>query len=129
MFESTATWAEERVFREVNDYVGFVPAFAGTRASPITDVRGGRGPEDLRRRGLEPLARRGGGYGVDAMRRAWEVSDLTDPADFAVGAYERAIDEGGGRSFSREWPAFAAATAEWRTGLRRLPRRRRVSRR
>ena len=39
MFESTATWAEELVFPEVNDYLGFVRAFAGSPGTPITDAR------------------------------------------------------------------------------------------
>ena len=50
------------------------------------------------------------------MRRAWEVSDITDPADFAIAAYDKAIGKSKGRSFSREFAAFSAATAEWRTG-------------
>ncbi len=119
MFESTATWAEEFVFGEVDDYVAFLPAFAGDPGSPITDVRGGRG---LKVYGAAVWNHwLSGRYGVDAVRRAWEVSDLTDPADFAVGAYERAIDEGGGRSFSKEFARFAAATAEWRSGSGGFP--------
>ena len=57
------------------------------------------------------------------MRRAWEVSDITDPADFAIAAYDKAIGKSKGRSFSREFAAFSAASAEWRTGTGGFPDR------
>ena len=65
----------------------------------------------------------GGGYGADAIRRAWEVSDVDHPTDFALAAYDRRSSEDGGKGFSREFAAFAAATAEWRSGFGGFPDR------
>ena len=122
MFESTAVWAEEKVFPAVNDYINYVPSFARNPGDPITDRKGGGG---LKIYGSAVwnhwLDSGGGGYGDAAVRRAWEVSDSVDPADFAVAAYDKAIRNGGGRSFSREFSRFAAATAEWRTGFGGFP--------
>jgi hypothetical protein len=122
MFESTATWAEELVYPEVNDYLGYVRAFAGSPGAPITKREAARG---LRVYGAAVwnhwLSGPGGGYGVDAVRRAWEVSGVVQPADFAIAAYDRAIRGAGGRRFGREFLAFSAATAEWRTGFGGFP--------
>ena len=114
MFETTAVWMEEQVFPEVDDYVHYVPHFARIPGTPITDARGGGG---LKIYGSAVwnhwLADR---YGVDVVRRAWEVSDATHPRDFTIAAFDEAIADRGGRSFSSEFVRFAAATAEWRTG-------------
>ena len=44
MFEATATWTEEHVYPEINDYLGYVP---GVRlrapATPITDRQAAAG--------------------------------------------------------------------------------------
>jgi hypothetical protein len=117
MFEATAVWVEELVYPEINDYVNFVRSFALTPGAPITEVAAANG---LKIYGTAVwnhwLDRGGGGYGPDAILRAWEVSDVAKPADFGISAYDEAIRDKGGRGFSREFVRFAAATAEWRTG-------------
>ena len=125
MLESTATWTEEKVYPEINDYLGYVNAFARFPAT--------RSPRPIRPQKLESLRiygaavwnhwldSGGGGFGSDVIRRAWELSDRTDPADFALGAYGEAIDRSGGKGFSREFVPFAAATAEWRAGAGGFP--------
>ena len=124
LFEATATWSEDFVYPDVNDYVAYVQAFASSPGTPITDRTAVRG---LKIYGTAVwnhwLSGTGGGYGVGAVRRAWEVSDVTDPADFAIAAYDKAIGKSKGRSFSREFAAFSAATAEWRTGNGGFPDR------
>jgi hypothetical protein len=116
IFEATAVWAEEQVFPEVNDYLNYVEVFAERPGTPITDADGAKG---LKIYGTGVwnhwLSGSGGGFGIDVVRRAWEVSPAIDPPDFAVGAYQRAIRDLGGRGFSREFTEFVAATAEWRT--------------
>jgi hypothetical protein len=116
MFESTAVWMEEQVYPEIDDYLRYVPAFARAPGAPITDFGAGRGRKVYGSAVWNHWLERGAGYGTDVVRRAWEVSDLVDPPDFAVGAYDRAISAFGGRGFSREFLRFAAATAEWRAG-------------
>jgi hypothetical protein len=124
MFEATATWSEDFVYPAVNDYVTYIGAFASSPGAPITDPTAARG---LRIYGAAVwnhwLSGPGGGYGVDAVRRAWEVSGATRPRDFAVGAYDESIRDSRGNGFSREFAAFAAATAEWRTGFGGFPDR------
>jgi hypothetical protein len=122
MFEATAVWVEEQVYPEINDYVNYVGAFASSPGAPITD---GDAAQGLKIYGSAVwnhwLSGPGGGFGVGAVRRAWEVSNVVDPADFAPSAYDRAIRDAGGRGFSREFLRFAVATGEWRTGFGGFP--------
>jgi hypothetical protein len=122
MFEATAVWSEEHVYPTVNDYLAYVRAFASSPGAPITDRRAVRG---LKIYGAGVwnhwLSGPGGGYGVEVVRRAWELSDDTNPRDFGVAAYDRAIANSNGKGFGREFAAFAAATAEWRTGFGGFP--------
>ncbi len=115
LFEATAVWAEEHVYPEVNDYLNYVEVFAERPGVPITDRSGAKG---LKIYGTGVwnhwLTGPGGGFGLDVVRRSWEVSAAVDPADFAIAAYQQAIRDLGGRGFSREFAEFAAATAEWR---------------
>jgi hypothetical protein len=125
MFESTATWSEEKVYPDINDYLGYVDAFAAHPGEPVTKLFDPSEKRSLRIYGAATwnhwLDGGGGGFGQDAILQAWQVSDKTKPADFGLGAYDRAIDDFGGKSFSREWAAFVAATAEWRTGFGGMP--------
>ncbi len=127
MKESTATWAEEKVFPDADDYVRYLPYFARFPGEPITATFPPDVTKSLRIYGTAVwnhwLDGGGGGYGLDAIRRAWEVSDITNPTDFALSAYDRTIERDGGKGFSREFVAFAAATAEWRSGFGRFPDR------
>jgi len=115
MFESTATWVEEHVFPEADDwlrsYVGFWAR--GSRQS-LTDVSAGRG---LRVYGSAVwnhwLTAR---YGAETVLRAWQSSRKTKPRHWAAGAYDAAIRARGGRGFGAELVRFAAATSEWRAG-------------
>jgi hypothetical protein len=125
MFESTAVWTEQKVFPQIDDFVNYVRAFASFPGAPLTSTY----PPD-RRKSLKIygsavfnhwLDSGGGAYGDDLIRRAWELSDQTRPRDYSLAAYDRAIQAAGGRSFSREFASFAAATAEWRTGLGNFP--------
>ena len=125
MLESTATWTEEKVYPEINDYLGYVNVFARFPGNPITSTYPSQKLESLRIYGAAVwnhwLDSGGGGFGSDVIRRAWELSDRTDPADFALGAYGEAIDRSGGKGFSREFVPFAARTAEWRAGAGGFP--------
>ena len=126
MFESTAVWAEQKVFPQIDDYVNYVRAFAQLpRRAPHVDLsaRPAQVAEDLRIGRLEPLARqrRGRLRGRRDPRRLGALRRQTKPPDYSLAAYDRAIEAAGGRSFSREFASFAAATAEWRTGLGNFP--------
>ena len=118
MFESTATWSEDYVFPEINDYLGYLPAFARHPGEPLTDARAGG---QLKIYGSAVwnhwLASGRPDYGVGLIPAAWDASTAAKPRDFAISAYDKAIRKAGGRGFSREFVKFAAATAEWRAGF------------
>lgn len=122
MFEATATWMEEKVYPELNDYLHYVPRFARTPGASLTSINAGGGFKPygaaLWNHWLENGDRR---YGASVVRAAWEVSGATTPRDFALGAYGRAISDAGGVGVAREFVDFAAATAEWRTGVGGFP--------
>lgn len=110
MFESTATWVEDLVYPEIDDYLHFVDAFARRPGRPLAEQD--RGASKLYGSAMwnHWLT---AAHGAATVRRAWAVSAVVHPPDFAVAAYDRAIEDSGGRDFSREFAWFAAATAEW----------------
>ena len=123
--ESTATWVEDKVYPDVNDYLGYIRSFAEFPGEPITSLFPSSQDKSLRIYGTAVwnhwLDGGGGGYGDRAIRRAWELSGRTNPPDFALAAYNSSIERSGGRGFSREFVPFCAATAEWRTGFGGFP--------
>jgi hypothetical protein len=125
MLEATAVWTEEKVYPDVNDYLGYISAFAKFPGEPMTSTFPPSEQKSLRIYGAAVwnhwLDTGGGGYGSDAIRRAWELSDVVNPADFALSAYDRSIEKSGGKGFSREFVPFAATTAEWRSGAGNFP--------
>ena len=106
MFESTATWAEQQVYPDINDYLNYLPSFAKYSQLPLT------GRDKIYGEAVwnHWLSAR---YGVDVVRDAWADSLAVKPPHLATAAYERAIQGKGGESFSREFASFANATAEW----------------
>jgi hypothetical protein len=122
--EATATWSEEQVFPDVNDWLNYVSSFAKFPTEPMTATFAPDDDRSLRIYGSATwnhwLDTGGGGFGVGVIRRAWELSDTTKPSDYALAAYDKAIRKVGGKSFSQEFVRFAAATAEWRAGAGNL---------
>jgi hypothetical protein len=118
MFESTAVWAEDKVFDGINDWFFYMPNWAELPDQPITYAGDGADPQD------DDLKMYGSGiwnhwverkYGAATVRRAWEDSKPPTGDDFAPGAYERAIQLAGHptATFASVFAEFAAATAEW----------------
>jgi hypothetical protein len=122
MFESTATWVEDHVYPEINDYLNYLPSFAQNPGKPLTLRTAGR---QLKVYGAAVwnhwLATGGGGYGVGVVPASWGASAATKPKDLAVAAYDKGIRDAGGRGFSRELVKFTAATAEWQSGFGGFP--------
>jgi hypothetical protein len=116
LFESTAVWAEEKVFPNDNDYINYLTTFANTPNVPITDANGGKG---LRIYGLAVfqhwLDGGEGNFGPSVVLGEWLNSTKTKPEDFAIASTDRAIRKRGGPGFASEFTEFAAASAEWRT--------------
>jgi hypothetical protein len=115
LFESTATWSEEHVFPNDNDWVNYLNTFARTPGVPITKFQGGKG---LRIYGLATFQHfidSVQGLGDAAILGTWKNGSSTDPKDYAVGAMDKSLREHGGANFGKTFTRFAAATAEWRT--------------
>ena len=107
-FESSATWSEEQVYPDNNDYLNYLPAFAGGSRFPLT----GDGIKIYSAAVWNHwLSSR---YGLGIVQDAWAASSAgVQPKHLATAAYTEAIRANGGRSFSSEFGTFAAATAEW----------------
>jgi hypothetical protein len=120
MFESTATWAEEKVFNDDNDYVAYIDSWAALPGQPLTDAGDGlpTDDKDLKMYGSAIwnhwLERR---YGAQVVRQAWAVSpansDLGTGYGFAPRAYDRAIKDSCGPGFTFEVEDFTSSVAEW----------------
>jgi hypothetical protein len=116
MLESTAVWMEGEVYPEAFDYLQYLPGWVQLTSLPLTTFSTDPNSRDnvkvygsaVWEKWLEAHY---GGPGI--VRRAWEVSLDTDPASFAVGAFDRAIKLVGGPDFATSFSAFSAATAEW----------------
>lgn len=110
MFEATATWVEQQVYPDINDYLNFLPPFAKLPQAPMTG-RDKVYADCVWNHWLESR------YGADVVRDAWGMSLQAKPKHDSVAAYEASIKAHGGKSFSREFAAFAPVTAEWNSSL------------
>jgi hypothetical protein len=113
MFESTATWAEERVYPAIDDYLTYVPSYATSTSKPLTQNDGG-----LRVYGAAMWNHYlDGTSGPQLIREAWEDLDLVTPAHFAPAAYDSALGGDGESPFDAlgaRYGEFATLSAEWR---------------
>src|SRR4051794_37205270 len=114
MFESTATWMEDRVYTDVNDYVQYLTPWATMSYIPLTYFAPGDDPLNVKvygdvvwNRWLQTH------FGENAIRDAWGASRETAPKDFAPAAYNTAL-RARGSTFYSSFSTFAADTAEWR---------------
>lgn len=122
MFEATATWAEEKVYPAVNDYIQYLSDWVAERSQPLTTYTSA----NLKVYGSAVwnhwLSSR---HGDDVTRSAWAQSaSLTSPlrASFSPDAYTKAIgDMSAGSTFSSEFELFAARTSEWRVPASGFP--------
>jgi hypothetical protein len=107
--ESTATWMEDQVYNNINDYLRYVRRWAKLYDTPITATA-------IREYGSavwnQWLAHR---YGRSIIRKAWAEAIHVRPGGFSVAAYNRAIRAAGPSDFDRDFARFARDVAEWRT--------------
>lgn len=108
MFEATATWMEQKVYPAIDDYLNYLPAFAQRPERPLTG-RDKVYADSVWNHWLEAR------YGARVVRDAWAASASVRPRHDSVASYDASIGRSGGKSFSREFSRFAAATAEWRS--------------
>jgi hypothetical protein len=116
MFEATATWMEDQVYTQIDDYLQYLPPWAHMSFVPLTnfDSVDSSNPDNVKVYGDMVWNRWiDRHYGQETVRNAWESSLATDPASFAPGAYDAALGRRG-TSFFAAFSRFAADTAEWR---------------
>jgi hypothetical protein len=112
MFESTATWMEDKVYDDINDYRSYLPEWAKLSLTPLTEFDAQGTSNNVKVYGDAVFNRWiDERLGQETIRRAWEVSVATK--SFAPGAYDTALRERGS-SFFDAFTTFATETAEWR---------------
>jgi hypothetical protein len=114
MFESTATWMEDRVYTDVNDYIQYLTPWSTMTYVPLTYFAPGDDPLNVKvygdvvwNRWLQTH------FGDDTIRNAWAASRTTKPKGFAPAAYNTSLNAKGSDFFT-SFSVFAADTAEWR---------------
>jgi hypothetical protein len=124
MFEASSTWMEDVVYSDINDYLQYIPSWAGLSFLPLTNEEGSTDEFTGKTYGNmvwnEFLERT---YGIDTIRKAWEQALKSKPVrSFAPGAYDRALNEKHS-GFFKAFARFAASTAEWRSANSVFPDR------
>lgn len=110
LFESTATWVEEYVYPDINDYLNYLPSFAKAPDKPMTGNKIKIYAEAVWNHWLSAR------YGPGVVRDTWTATMKgVKPPHLATAAYTKAIKQNGGASFSQDFGDFAAASAEWRS--------------
>ncbi|HVO55334.1 MAG TPA: MXAN_6640 family putative metalloprotease [Solirubrobacterales bacterium] len=108
--EASATWMEDQVYNEIDDYLRYIPRWVHRTDEPLTSA-------SMKEYGdavwNQWLAHR---YGISFIRKVWAGAIHAKPGGFSVNAYEAAIHAAGKSDFSHDFTLFAADTAEWRTG-------------
>lgn len=106
MFEATATWIEELVFSEVDDWTNFVPAFSELPFLALIS------PDKMYGTSIfnHWLSAR---YTPAVIEQAWAVSRTIKKKPRSIGAFDASIAAAGGPGLAEEFAAFAPASAEW----------------
>jgi hypothetical protein len=113
MFEATASWIEEKVYPEINDYFQYMESWAQLTSLPLThedtsgEFVGKTYGNAVWNQWLDTQ------FGQDTIRAAWENALRVRPRGFSPGAYGIAFQARGSDWF-RAFTGFAADTAEWR---------------
>ncbi|MEV4418466.1 MXAN_6640 family putative metalloprotease [Patulibacter sp. NPDC049589] len=123
--EATATWMEDQVYPDGNDWINYLPRWATIPDYPITTFftppASGATQTEISQANkvygsslfVHWLADRTT-LGADGIRQAWNAMETATPEDYAVDALDSRLAPLSS-SVSKQFGAFAAATAEWRT--------------
>jgi hypothetical protein len=114
MYEATASWIEEKLYPDINDYFQYMPSWAQLSTLPLTnedqsgDFVGKTYGNAVWNQWIDTK------FGQDTIRTAWENTLAVRPRGFSPAAYGRAFGAKGSDWF-RVFTGFAADTAEWRS--------------
>jgi hypothetical protein len=113
MYEATASWIEEKVYPDINDYFQYMPSWAQLSNLPLThedvsgDFVGKTYGNAVWNQWIDTT------FGQQAILSAWDNVLDVRPRGFSPAAYGKAFQAGGSDWF-RAFTGFAADTAEWR---------------
>ena len=113
MFESTATWMEDMVYPDIDDYIGYLPFYASAVKVPLT----GNTKDGLKIYGAAVWNHFLEAANPDTIRDAWNVSTSTDNPSLSVAAYDDALGGSGNpyEALSQKFGQFASSSVEWRS--------------
>ncbi|MEV4420317.1 MXAN_6640 family putative metalloprotease [Patulibacter sp. NPDC049589] len=113
--EATATWMEDQVFPEGDDWQLYLARWGKDPQVPITSFDlVDDDPTNIRVYGTSIFMHwLSDQYGPAAVRNAWLGLPDATPAVYSPGALDDALAVAGGTSTSDAFGRFAAATAEW----------------
>jgi len=113
--EATATWMEDQVFPDGNDWQLYLARWGQNPQVPITSFDLEQDdPTNIRVYGTSVFMHwLSDQYGPAAVRNAWLRLPERDPEVYSPGALDDAIAAGGGTTASDAFGRFTAATAEW----------------
>jgi hypothetical protein len=128
MFESTATWAEDKVYPADNDYLNYMNDWVQLLDQPITEFASDKPSTPTVREDLKVYGSAVWNHWLDARRgagsilQAWQAKTVVQSGHtFAPASYNTAITANGGQSFADEFDDFAASVAEWRVPTQGFP--------
>jgi hypothetical protein len=113
LFESTATWMEDRLYTDVNDYIQYLKPWSQMSFVPLTYFSSGDDALNVKVYGDAVFPRWvQGHFGDNTIRDAW-AAPRSATKSFAPAAYNISLGARGS-SFYSAFSTFAADTAEWR---------------
>src|SRR3954452_21246266 len=107
MFESTATFFENEVYPDIDDYLSYMDTWVNSMADPLTSADGGAGLKIYGSGVWNHFV--AGRRGAPAILAAWQAK--TRPVaghSFAPASYDSAITAAGGTGFASEFDDFSA---------------------
>ena len=114
MYEASASWVEEKVYSDINDYFQYMESWAQLTTLPLTNEIGSTDEYTGKTYGnavwnqwVDAKA------GQDTIRGAWENALKVKPRGFSPKAYDVSL-RARGLSYFKAFTGFAVDTAEWR---------------
>jgi hypothetical protein len=114
MYEASASWMENQVYPEINDYFQYLPSWAQLSSLPLTNEVGSSDQYNGKTYGNavwnQWITAK---FTQDAVRGAWEQTPTVRPRGFSPTAYDVSL-RAHGSGYFKAFTSFAADTAEWR---------------
>src|SRR4051812_14116316 len=114
MYEASASWMENQVYPDINDYFQYMRSWASLTTLPLTNEVGASDQFNGKTYGNAVWNQWvSAKFTPDTVRGAWENALKVRPRGFSPNAYDAALRVHGS-GFFKAFTGFAADTAEWR---------------